>query len=68
MVMPPEVLELLVSAPDVVSVALLEIDIVPALVSVRLPVTVSVPAVTSNAPELLVLPLSRPPACWCRCW
>ena len=59
MVMPPEVLEALVSAPDVLSVAPLVIDTVPPVALVRPLLTVSVPAVTSNAPELLV-PVAPP--------
>ena len=48
---------MLVSAPDVVSVAPLAIDIVPPVALVRPLLTVSVPAVTFSAPELLVPPL-----------
>ena len=59
MVRPPEVLELLVSAPDVLSVAPVEIDIVPPLTLVRPLLTVSVPPVTLNAPWLLV-PVAPP--------
>ena len=67
MVMPPEVLEALVSAPDVLSVAPLVIDTVPPVALVRPLLTVSVPAVTLKCPSCWCCPC-RPSACSCRCW
>ena len=59
------VLEVLVSAPDVVSVAPVEIVIVPPLYW-SAPVTVSVPAVTLKAPKP-VSAARRPPTVWACC-
>jgi hypothetical protein len=53
---------LLVSAPEVLSVAPEETVTEPPLVSVRAPVTVRVPAVTFSAPEL-VAPQRRSTGC-----